>query len=309
MADEIFEPEYTPDDKKATIEDFDRELAKQSKEFAVVTPVETETPVETPETPVEAETPVTETPAQIPMELLARAVRAGIDEEDIAEMNQKELNRAIRQAERTANEIRALREEMAKATKAPGPVDPDEDLLKTLDDETLVDPTIAKPIKALFAKLKGLEAKQRDTEPALQATQANSVRQRIEGHLSAIDAGLSKQFDNSAKGQRAWNDLMQQMQAQFVAERDSGNFVDESVRLQRALRALDLMPSKKEAKKEVPVEVKERYTNGALAKGSERQGEKSIIDIIKEKRLKWKSPDTEVRVDAEDKEPADFLPG
>jgi hypothetical protein len=247
-----------------------------------------EEPIEDIVEPVEDAVPVekAEEKPEHPAELVAQAARAGITDEEIAEMSGPELKRYIRQTERLNQRFE---ERVAKIAPVEAKVEPSpyDELEKQLDDEAEFDPNHAttKLLKLMVADNKQLKAKVAAIEPAVRSSGEEKLDANLNAALDKIAPEFSKDFDLSTpEGRDKRQELWGMMAAIQAKERASGRVTNLETHARQAAKALDFVPTSKQAEKAKKAEEFEKHTKeydeGALAPAVNRKPSGDVVSEV-----------------------------
>lgn len=271
--DENFTPTYDEADLRIPMPEPEKAEAEPEVE-------ETETPTVPPGTVEPAAKPSVHS-----LDMIAQAARLDISTEEIEEMTPAELKREVARATRMRTELETLKAQLAPKPTQEVKADPIDELLKTLDDETLFDPKHAAVIKALAAQNKQLQSQVASIAPSVRDVQMQTAYQQIDAALDAVAPGLSKQI---AQGQPKAAEFWEVMNAFSQHEAATGRFTSHAERARKAMRAIDLAPkvnpkAAEDAEKEKALEAeKERFDKGGLAKAVNRKPAHDTIQQVEE---------------------------
>jgi len=272
------------------IQDDENFTPSQVDDARIPKPDPAESPIEDIVDPVESAVPSPEEkkPESHPVELIAQAARVGISDEEIAEMTGPELKRYIRQTER-------LNQRLEQAAAKPAPVEakvepsPYDELEKQLDDETEFDPNHAttKLLKLMVADNKQLKAEVAAIKPVVRSSSEQQMDTDLNAALEEIAPGFAKDFDLSTpEGHAKRVELWGMMAAIQSREKAAGRVTNLKTHARQAAKALDYVPTPKQAEKAQKAEEfdkhKEEYDAGALAPAVNRKpGEDTVTRVQK----------------------------
>lgn len=255
-----------------------------------------------------AAAPAAAVPAQAPAHppsLVEQAVFLQIPSAEIEEMSTKELERAVKSADRAARYAWETAQQQAKQPEAK----PDEEeIVLDFGKDEYGNPLSAEDVNpAMLNGMKGIvkqfNAKLKEAKSAIeQQSVVRDVEARIDGVLKTIGADTA--FDRSTKaGQANRMELLGTMAGISHAAQQAGKRYDEPELVRRAVKAMDLEPKAAPAPKPEDAELEKRkkaFEEGALAGAGTRASNDSVYERVrkilaqdKKRRIAEPEPETE----------------